>query len=335
MDFDQPTLIGLFAGIGGIELGFKRAGFKALSGNEIDSYAVQTYRENYDHPIIEADIKTISASTLLPEEFSQPVTVLSGGFPCQPFSVAGHRKGFEDDRGNLFWEIHRLVNELNPEVVFLENVKNLEGHDHGRTFDTIQAALEGQVSSPTGLTISPGYTVLSAVLNARNFGIPQNRERIFIVAFRDPIAAEKFKFPDTTSNPISQRPLADFIDFSQKVDSKYYYDDRRPFFDELTKSVTNPDVIYQWRRQYVRANKSGVCPTLTANMGMGGHNVPLILTKYGIRKLTPSECFRLMGFEDLKQPHGIADSRLYKQAGNAVVVPVVEAIAQQIKLAIR
>jgi DNA (cytosine-5)-methyltransferase 1 len=118
------------------------------------------------------------------------------------------------------------------------------------------------------------------------------------------------------------------------VDPKYYYNEERPFFTQLKDAVTSEGVIYQWRRQYVRENKSGLCPTLTANMGMGGHNVPIIFTKFGIRKLTPSECFKLMGFGDLKQPPGMADSRLYKQAGNAVVVPVIEAIAKQIKLAL-
>jgi DNA (cytosine-5)-methyltransferase 1 len=329
-----PTLVGLFAGIGGIESGFERAGFRTISANEIDPYAVKTYRENYAHPVIEADISDIGAVDLLSGSRADQVTILAGGFPCQPFSVAGYRKGFDDERGNVFWQIHRLILELQPEVVFLENVKNLENHDKGQTFATIKGALEGINASPTGQVISPGYTVLSKVLNAKDFGVPQNRERIFIVAFRNQAAASKFEFPLIDADLNARPSLAQFINFEEKVDPKYYYNEERPFFTQLKDAVTSEGVIYQWRRQYVRENKSGLCPTLTANMGMGGHNVPIIFTKFGIRKLTPSECFKLMGFGDLKQPPGMADSRLYKQAGNAVVVPVIEAIAKQIKLAL-
>ena len=330
----KPSIIGLFAGVGGIELGFKKAGFDALAANELDGYAVKTYSANHPHAILEADIKDVTGHALLSFSKEDSVTVLAGGFPCQPFSVAGYRKGFDDDRGNVFWEIHRLAIELSPEVIFLENVKNLENHDQGRTFNTIKDALEGKIESPSGQKIAPGYTVVSKVLNAKDFGIPQNRERIFIVAFRDAEVAARFTFPDTNKTPIRQRPLSDFIDFETKVDDKYYYDSRRPFYSELEREIVSSDTVYQWRRQYVRANKSGLCPTLTANMGMGGHNVPLVLTKHGIRKLTPAECFRLMGFESVNQPAGMAESRLYKQAGNAVVVPVIQAIASEINKAL-
>jgi DNA (cytosine-5)-methyltransferase 1 len=328
MKANPHSLIGLFAGIGGIEKGFISAGFEVLSANEIDTAASRTYKANFSHPIVVDDIKNVTSGDLL--EGQSHVTVLSGGFPCQPFSVAGYRKGFEDERGNVFWEIHRLIMELQPEVIFLENVKNLETHDNGRTFSTIKAALRGEISSPSGSRIEEGYTVKSAVLNARDFGIPQNRERIYIVAFKDSEVARQFEFPEGRGANRSLPPLQDFIDFDSKVNQRYYYDENRPFYDELEKHITDENTVYQWRRQYVRANKSGVCPTLTANMGMGGHNVPLIKTKFGIRKLTPKECFALMGFGDVEFPEGASDSQLYKQAGNAVVVPVIRSIADNI-----
>jgi DNA (cytosine-5)-methyltransferase 1 len=227
-----------------------------------------------------------------------------------------------------------LIRETSPEVVFLENVKNLENHDKGETFKTIKKSLEGLVSDPSGNFIEKPYKVHSIVLNAKDFGIPQNRERIYIVAFKSKKASNKFQFPSGEEAKRKVRPLEDFIDFETKLDPKYYYDSKRPFYDQLLEGVTSRGVIYQWRRQYVRANKSGLCPTLTANMGMGGHNVPIIKTKHGIRKLTPNECFALMGFENLIIPPLMSESRLYKQAGNSVVVPVITAIAQNIKAAL-
>jgi DNA (cytosine-5)-methyltransferase 1 len=307
------TIAGLFAGVGGIERGFERAGFEPVVSNEIDKFASITFRGNNNHKLIEGDIKDLSH-----KEFPPNLTVLAGGFPCQPFSVAGYRKGFDDDRGNVFWEIDRLYNKIRPEVVFLENVKNLKSHDHGKTYQVIEKALTDS-----------GYTVRSSVLNAKDFSpIPQNRERIYLVAFKSALAAEAFEFPKQLDKVAN---IEDFLDFETRVDDYYYYSESTPFFDELEQSVKRKGVVYQWRRHYVRENKSGVCPTLTANMGMGGHNVPIIRTRHGIRKLTPVECFRLMGFKNFKLPEDVAKSQLYKQAGNSVVVPVIERIAKQIK----
>jgi DNA (cytosine-5)-methyltransferase 1 len=311
------TIAGLFAGVGGIELGFEQAGFRPVIANEIDAYASKTYRENHSHELVESDI-TDFPSSKLPDE----LTVLAGGFPCQPFSVAGYRKGFDDERGNVFWQIERLYSDKAPDVVFLENVKNLKGHDGGNTFSVIKASLE-----------NAGYFVTAEVLNSKTHGdVPQNRERIYIVAFKSKGAFDNFKWPDEIQLATK---LSDVIDFDSKLDSKYYYTPEKTFFyDELASSILRSDTVYQWRRQYVRENMSGVCPTLTANMGMGGHNVPLVLTKHGIRKLTPAECFALMGFPKMKFPKGMAESRLYKQAGNAVVVPVIRRIAENIKVAL-
>lgn len=334
MSLNAPSVAGLFAGIGGIELGFLESGFNVVAANEIDTFAGLTYKENFHHKLVLEDVAKIKAEDLATDldGTHHNIAVLTGGFPCQPFSVAGHRKGFDDERGNVFWQIHRLIEELKPDVVFLENVKNLVGHDDGRTFSTILGALEGEIGDPNGTKLSNPYHVKTAILNSSDFGVPQNRERIYIVAFKSKEHFERFNFP--TGDGIPAGKLTDFIDFETKVADKYYYSEDKRIHNVLRTEITKRDAIYQWRRQYVRENKSGVCPTLTANMGMGGHNVPLILAKHGIRKLTPLECFRLMGVPNPVFPAGIADSRLYKQAGNAVVVPVVKAIATNIMDAI-
>lgn len=310
------TLAGLFGGIGGIELGFEQAGFNVVWANEFDEKASITYKLNHKHELRVDDIHNVE-----PDEFPD-VDILTGGFPCQAFSVAGYRKGFEDDRGNLFFEILRLVTVKRPRVVFLENVKNLVTHDNGNTLKVIKEALEVN-----------GYLVKEEVLNGCEYGnVPQNRERIYIVAFKDKEDYKNFKFPKRI--PLTKQ-LSDVIDFENKVDDRFYYKPEKcVFYDQLESDIKSKETIYQWRRKYVRENKSGVCPTLTANMGTGGHNVPLIYTDFGIRKLTPKECFNVQGFpENFKLPENLANSHLYKQAGNSVVVPVIQRIAENIKKA--
>ena len=304
-------LAGLFAGVGGIELGFSQAGFSPVIANEIDIRASETYRINHHHELITKDINDLHALDLPKFE------VLTGGFPCQAFSVAGYQKGFKDPRGNVFWEIIRLIEHHEPNVVFLENVKNLGSHDSGKTLRIIREALEQN-----------GYHVKAKVLNSNKYGgVPQNRERIYIVGFKRKKHFGNFDFPAE----LKKKPeLNLFIDFDKEVAPEFYYEDRY-MYPKLLKSMKSKETVYQWRRQYVRENKSGECPTLTANMGTGGHNVPLVLTDYGIRKLTPRECFNLMGFpKSFKLPNGMANSHLYKQAGNAVVVPVIRRIAENI-----
>lgn len=246
------------------------------------------------------------------------MNLIAGGFPCQAFSLAGNRAGFEDERGHLFFDIAHIIEAKNPEYIFLENVKNLRTHDKGNTFEVIINRLE-----------SLGYHMRTSVLNASEYGnIPQGRERIYLVGFKDKDKAERFQFPEKT--PLKTK-VTDLID-TERVADKYYYTPERfgYMFPLLTDEITDKEIIYQWRRRYVRANKSGVCPTLTANMGAGGHNVPLVLTDGGIRKLTPRECFRFMGYPDSFKLPEIADSHLYKQAGNSVVVPVIRRIGEQI-----
>lgn len=307
------TVASLFAGVGGLDLGFEMTGkFKTVWANEFDVKAAQTYKSNFHNDLVVGDIRNIDVKDI------PNFDVLLSGFPCQAFSIAGYQKGFEDDRGDLFFETLRIIKEKKPKVVLLENVKNLVSHDNGNTFKVIREALE-----------TYGYYLKYQVLNAKEYAnIPQNRERIYMVGFKDKKAFENFDFPD----PIKlEKNLKDIIDFDKKTDDKYYYTkEKNLFYDELEKNIVNQDTVYQWRRQYVRENKNGVVPTLTANMGTGGHNVPLIKTNQGIRKMTPRECFNAQGFPiDFKIPN-IADSHLYKQAGNSVVVPLVKRIADNI-----
>lgn len=306
----------LYAGVGGICQGFINAGAQLAWANEYDKYACITYRLNFKHPLYEEDIWKLNPNTL------EKVDILAGGFPCQPFSVAGYQKGFNDVRGNHFFRIIEYIHALDkPKVVFLENVKNLKGHDKGKTFRIIQDAMTAN-----------GYSFHAEVLNSKDFGnIPQNRERIYIVCFRnDPDGSnqydEFFEFP----KPLKlSKTISDVIE-KNEVDSKFYYGKDKYMYETLAESIVRQNTVYQWRRQYVRENKSNVCPTLTANMGTGGHNVPLILTEHGIRKLTPRECFLFQGYPDDYKLPNIGISQLYKQAGNSVTVPVIKRIATSI-----
>jgi DNA (cytosine-5)-methyltransferase 1 len=303
----------LYAGVGGICKGFENAGFKLSWANEYDKNACITYRNNFTHTLYECDVWNLIPSTV------EKVDILTAGFPCQPFSVAGYRKGFSDDRGNHFFRIVEFIDEINPKVIFLENVKNLFSHDKGRTFNIIKETLDDR-----------GYNVYSKILNTKDYGnVPHNRERVFIICILKEIDDLSFEFPEPEA---LQKTIQDVL-IKEKVADKYYYLEDKYMYDMLKEEVTDTDSVYQWRRKYVRKNKSKVCPTLTANMGTGGHNVPLIKTDHGIRKLTPHECFELQGFPVLSGKYSlpeIANSHLYKQAGNSVSVPVISRLASNI-----
>ena len=321
----KPAIGSLFAGIGGIDLGFEQAGFDPVWANEIDVPASKTFTLNHTNTkLVVDDICNIKAIDI-PDIF-----VLAGGFPCQAFSVAGYRKGFDDNRGNLFFQIIRLLSEMKeqnrlPQVVFLENVKNLYSHDGGKTFKIIKQELE-----------TLGYCVKNTkVLNSMEYGnLPQNRERIYIVAFLDKKASDRFEWPQRIN---LTNTLEKALCRNERVNPKYYYGSDKRAYQLLRENITSKESIYQFRRVYVRENKSKVSPTLTANMGMGGHNVPLILDNNdNIRKLTPRECLNLQGFpNDFKIPNDITDNQVYKQAGNSVSVPVIKRIAEAILKAVQ
>lgn len=311
-----------FAGVGGIDKGFEKTGyFETIYANEFDRYPVETFELNFPIKADCRDIHDVDVSEI--PDFD----VMLAGFPCQAFSIAGLRKGFDDEkgRGTLFFELVRIIKDKQPEIVFLENVKNLVSHDGGNTFRVILDELKKE-----------GYHVKYSVLNAMAYGnTPQNRERIYIVGFKNNEHYKNFEFP----HPVElTKKLDDIIDFETKVDDKYYYVDGKykgDIYEKLTEAMDDDRSVYQWRRRYVRKNKSGVVPTLTANQGEGGHNVCLVKTKYGIRKMTPHECFNTQGFDkDFKLPQKQAESRLYKQAGNSVCVSVIHRIAENIVRAI-
>ena len=304
----------LFAGIGGIRLGFEKAGFETVFANDFEKQCKPTYDRNFNTcKLIVEDITKIEPSDLPEFDF------LLAGFPCQPFSVAGYRQGFKDKkgRGNLFFYMARIIEERQPMGFLLENVKNLKGHDGGKTFEIIEKTLKDL-----------GYHIKSKVLNTMDYGnVPQNRERIYIVGFKNKKYCDNFIFPKKRNLKVK---VTDILE--KNVPEKYYYNGK-PLYEKIKNDITEEGKVYQWRRKYVRENKSGVCPTLTANMGMGGHNVPIIKDKKGIRKLTPLECARLQGFPKRFKLPELADSTLYKQLGNSVTVTVIEVVAKEIKKA--
>ena len=262
--------------------------------------------QNFNHDIYHCDIKKL--------KLPQRVDVIVAGFPCQAFSVAGYRNGLNDERGAIFFDMMKIIRKIKPKVILLENVKNLTTHSQGQTIQIILKEIE-----------KAGYVVKYDVLNTCKYSnIPQNRERVYIVGFQDVKLLNKFKFPQKIKSTLSIQDLLE-----KNVEDYFYYKNTK-YNNELEKIITNRNTCYQWRRKYVRENKSNMCPTLTANMGTGGHNVPLILDDKGIRKLTPRECFRFQGFpENFKLPK-IAKSKLYKQAGNSVSVPIINRIAKVI-----
>lgn len=310
----QRNFIDLFAGTGAFSLAFEKGGnFKCVFTNDMIKSSKQIYElNNPNHKFTLQDLNTIDVSNI-PQH-----NILCGGFPCQPFSIAGEKKGFDDERSNVFWKIVEILQKHTPEIIVLENVKNLKSHDKGNTYKVIKSRLE-----------SIGYHIKTSILDTNKItAIPQHRERIYIIGFRDKEKYDKFNFE------FPEQEQGKIIDFLEKdVPEKYYYTDRFKVYPEVQENVTKnitENVLYQYRRYYVRENKSNCCPTLTANMGGGGHNVPLLKDNKGIRKLTPRECFNLQGFpRDYKLPN-LCDSALYKLAGNAVSVPVVELIVKKL-----
>lgn len=315
--------VDLFAGVGGFH--FAMHGLAdCVFASEWDKNARITYLANWENELKINNASFAGDITAVDYQVIPHFDILCGGFPCQPFSIAGKQLGFSHAaQGTLFFNILNLISIKHPKVVFLENVKNLVSHDKGNTFKVIIGSLE-----------EAGYSVHYQILNGTTHGnTPQNRERIFIVAFKNKQEYDKFTWPQ----PI---PLTNTIHNcleKTKIPAKYYQTNTnsnavKKMIDEITKK----DTIYQYRRWYIRENKGGVCPTLTANMGTGGHNVPLILDNHGVRKLTPRECFNFQGFSNtLILPKELSNSHLYKQAGNSVTVPVVRRIAESIISALK
>lgn len=309
-------VVDLCAGTGAFTQVFKnKENFEVVFANDYVSESEEIYKLNHggDHFAL-SDIHTLGVEDIPDHD------ILCAGFPCQAFSIAGKARGFDDHRSNVFWKILEILEFHLPDYIILENVKNLQTHDNGNTFKIIKYNLE-----------QLGYQLKYKVLNTCKItSIPQNRERIYIVGFLNSDDYNKFNF---NIGNRKNKKIEEFLQNSEDIDDKYYYDKRYKAFDCIKKAVVSNisnGTVYQYRRYYVRENKSGVCPTLTANMGSGGHNVPIILDDRGIRKLTPRECFNLQGFPVNYKLPKLSDGKLYKLAGNAITVPVLEHIVSNL-----
>lgn len=310
--------IDLFAGIGGIRLGFEKAGFDIVYSNEFDKFSCQTYRKNFGE-IDERDICDVDSSEI--PDFD----VLLAGFPCQPFSMAGVKQGFEDPRGNLFFQIERILKEKQPSAFLLENVKFLESHRRGATFAVIKDILVNKL----------GYSIHHKVLNSKDFGLPQSRERIYIAGFREPV---DFKFPNPPGEKLKVKDILE----KTPVEEKYYISQR--YYECLARHKAHHRAKGNgWG--YEIADPEGIANALV--VGRMGRERNLIREQIqahfykegmdksakncmGLRTLTPRECARLQGFPDsFKIP--VSNTQAYRQFGNTVSVPVIKALARKVK----
>ena len=305
--------IDLFAGTGAFSLVLDKYGYNCVFSNDFDKFSEKIYKQNFpNHNFNNENLNEIKVENIPSHN------ILCAGFPCQPFSIAGQKKGFNDNRSNVFFKIIEILEFHKPKFIILENVKNLTTHDNKNTFNTIKELLEK-------LNYKLFYNVFDT---CKITGIPQHRERIYIIGILD----YKDNF-DLNFNNIKPNNIINYLE--TEPNEKYYYSNKYNCYDLLLTNITkkiDTNTIYQFRRSFVRENKNNVCPTLTANMGTGGHNVPLLKDNKGIRKLTPRECFNLQGFQKNYNIDNISDAGLYKLAGNAVSVPVVELIIKQLKI---
>ena len=314
------TFFDLFAGVGGFRLGMEKAGHTCVGSCEWDKYSRETYKKNFGSYPEYDDAKDLHPQSL------PHFDVLCAGFPCQAFSIAGKRMGFEDTRGTIFFEIARIAKEKRPSYLFLENVKGLLSHDKGRTFSTIISTLDEM-----------GYDAEWQVLNSKYF-VPQNRERIFIVGhLRDRSSRKVFPLGDFDKDTDKQKPKKIVgivndrgnlrgVEKATCIDSNYWKGcDNHAQRTMICKPVLTPD--REEKRQNGRRFKEDGEPAFTINT-QDRHGV---YDGLRIRKLTPVECERLQGFPD-GWTSGVSDTQRYRQMGNAVTVPVVEYIAKELRL---
>ena len=332
--------IDLFAGIGGIRLPFQQLGGKCVFSSEWDKFAQRTYAANYGE-VPSGDITRIAASDIPDHD------ILMGGFPCQTFSQAGLKKGFEDTRGTMFFEIQRILGEKRPKVFLLENVKQLRGHDKGRTLQTILNILTGE--SDLSLDDVPmsedarealgnklNYWVDYKVLRAADFGIPQNRERIFIIGFDKNYFGENvdfnkiFNWPEPTNQPTKVGDILESQEVLDTLEDKYTISDKlwaghlRRKAEHATKGNGFGYSLFNRESAYTN--------TISARYYKDGSEVLIDQSHLGKnpRKLTPRECARLQGFPDDFIVDAVSQGQIYKQFGNSVCVKVIQAVAKQI-----
>lgn len=310
---NPPSVVSLFAGIGGICLGFKQAGFNIVWANEKDAAACRTYRYNFGSEyLVEGDIRKIDMRQL------PKADVLAAGFPCQSFSIGGKERGFNDPRGQLFFQVIRAIEAIQPPVVFLENVENLMEHDGGRTFQVIYASL-----------VEQGYILRYQPMATHEYAnIPQTRRRIYIVAFRDQEMCQKFQFPE----PVALTASVDqFLDKQEQQHEIYYYRGADEYDEYIRSNVTDPNYLYRVFNGSVRKLTNSKCPTLTASMTTP-RNAAVLKDAWGVRRLTLRESLRFQGFPaDYYFPNTIKIQDAYKQIGNSVSVPIIRYIAEEIR----
>jgi len=318
--------IDLFAGIGGFRKGFEKNGFECVFSSEIDEHAAKIYFENYNDKVY-GDITKIDAKEIPDHE------VLLAGFPCQPFSIAGEKKGFSDTRGTLFFDIVKILKVKKPKVVVLENVKNFKNHDKGNTLKVVLNALN-----------ELGYTTNWDLLNAKDFGVPQNRERTIIVGSLKNI---KFDF-----NKLNKKPFISLENILEDDNKEFVFLNEEEYtLIENPKKQISGLIFIGYRNKKIRTigtrpntthlsrvhkqpnriySSKGVHPTLSSQESSGRY---FIYHKGKVRKLTMKECFRLMGFPDDFKLVG-SKGKIYNRIGNSIVVPMVKEIASQIKIQI-
>lgn len=304
------NVVSLFCGIGGLDKGFINAGYNLIWANDFDKYAVKTYEANYNHPVILDDINEINLEEIPAHH------ILIGGFPCQPFSMMGEQLGFEDTRGTLFFRIAEIIryqieNNRQPRAIVLENVRALKTHDNGNTFRIIKKILHDEL----------GYQVFDMVLNSADYGIPQTRNRMFLVCFANENVTE-FLAPNT--EPL-QLTLQDMLE--QNVADKYFLSERI-----LPTILSNGTGGYNAKSEIDLKIARPLCATMAKMHRACQDNY---VTQNGrVRRLTPRECSRLQGFD---QRNGVdfvipvSDTQAYKQFGNAVTVNVAQAVAQKVR----
>ncbi|MCL0055484.1 DNA (cytosine-5-)-methyltransferase [Dehalococcoidia bacterium] len=333
------TFVDLFAGIGGIRIPFQELGGKCVFTSEIDKFAKRTYLANFgEYP--EGDITEIDASVIPGHD------VLLAGFPCQAFSQAGLKKGFNDTRGTLFFEIQRIISVHKPKIVFLENVKQLVGHNGGKTLGTILDVLTGEDFNSAGLSnldVSDAtrnalgtkldYKVGYSVMSAKDFGVPQNRQRIYIVAVRSDVAGDTSVqqiFERLNTSEVPKPRLGDILESDGGVIERYTISDR------LWKGH-----VRRKRDHRIKGNGFGYglftgdseyCNTISARYYKDGSEILIDQSHLGMnpRKITPREAARIQGFPENFIVNEVSDGQAYRQFGNSVAIPVVRALAEQI-----
>jgi DNA (cytosine-5)-methyltransferase 1 len=304
----MKRIVDLCAGTGAFSSAFSSENI--VFSNDFEDKSKIIYDANFSHKLTLKNLLDIDSEAIPDHD------ILTCGFPCQPFSISGKKLGFSDTRSGVFWKLTDIIKKKRPECVILENVKNLTTHDRGYTLKII-------IDSISELDYDVKYKLINT---SKVTGIPQNRERVYFICFRKDLKVSFDGLLDLAPKP--KRPLSEFLE--SNVDEKLYYKKDCNIYKLLEKEILDKNTVYQYRRTYVRKNMSGECPTLTAVMGTGGHNVPIILDNNGIRKLSPRECFNFQGFPSSYILPDLANSHLYKLIGNSVTLDIVKELATRI-----